>query len=225
MDVVIKPHVDSLDETWRGHMQFRSRKAFWRSYTRLFRNYADLADDVHAKGLVIGTELSLIQNEQPAQWKKLIHAVRGRFDGMVYYAANWDTLTSVNTLPDWFRRLDVIGVDFSVDNANCSARRMWKYLVEVRRRFGTGIVVSESGGDSSHGQKSHYMSTYGEMLAGRDKPWFKGIWWYNRFTFARGGYGKTWNEFTPNKPTSKWLCKKQTRKSDRQCERLIERVW
>jgi len=217
--------VDGLDGTWRGYMQFRNRKVFWNSYSRVITNYAKIANAVHATGLVVGTELSAIQNDQPRQWKKLIRKVRKRFNGRVYYAANWDTLTSVKSLPEWFSKLDVIGADFYVDNANCSAARMWKYLVQVRRRFGTGIVVSESGGDSRHDQKREYTATYREMLAGRDRSWFKGIWWYNRFTFAKGGYGKTWNEFTPDKPTSKWLCKKQTRRSERECERLIERVW
>jgi hypothetical protein len=102
---------------------------------------------------------------------------------------------------------------------------MWDRIVDIRRRFGTGVVLTESGGNSRGNQILQYRATNDAMLEGRNKAWFKGIWWYNRFTFTQGGYGKTWNEFTPNKSTSKWLCKKQTRKSDRECERLIDRVW
>jgi hypothetical protein len=226
MRVVIKPHVDSLDETWRGHLRFPNRGAFWRSYSRVIRNYAKIAQAVHATGLVIGTELSRVVKSQPRQWLKLIGQVRRLFGGKIYYAANWDVLTSVRGLPGWFRKLDVIGVDFYVDNASCTARQMWADLVRVRRRFGTGIVVSESGGCSRDGRQLYkYKAVYRDMLAGRRKPWFEGIWWYNRFTFTSGGYGKTWNEFTPTKATSKWLCRTQSRRTSRGCARLIERVW
>jgi hypothetical protein len=225
MKVVIKPHVDSRDETWRGEMQFSNRNAFWNDYTRIMLNHAEIADQVNAHGLVIGTELSKVQDDQPREWRSLIGRVRNRFDGMLYYAANWDTVLSVGAIPDWFGLLDVIGIDYYRDNSNRSASEMWDRIVDIRRRFGTGVVLTESGGNSRGNQILQYRATNDAMLEGRNKAWFKGIWWYNRFTFTQGGYGKTWNEFTPNKSTSKWLCKKQTRKSDRECERLIDRVW
>jgi hypothetical protein len=225
MKTIIKPHVDSLDGTWRGHMRFPNRRAFWHDYMRLMVRYAKVAQRSKANGLVIGTELSVVEAQQPRKWLRLIARVRNNFDGLLYYATNWDRLQYVESLPAWFGKLDVIGVDFYDDNANLSSRQIWRNMVDLHRRFDMPVVLSESGASNREDQLNHYRQVSRAMRAGLDERWFHGIWWYDRFTFSKGGYGKTWDDFTPNKATSKWLCRQHTARPDRYCNRLINRVW
>lgn len=226
MDVVIKPHVDSLDETWRGELNFPNRAAFWEDYTRIMSRCAVIAHRARADGLVIGTELSRIQDDQPAMWRRLIRKVRHRFGGTIYYAANYDTLDVARTLPGWFSLLDVIGVDYYLDNSDISPEVLTARIAKVRQRFGLRVVLSEGGGNNQGDQIWYYrgLSSHMLRLLG-DRAWFEGIWWYNRFTFVKGGYGKTWDYFTPTMATSKWLCRQQTKLSDEHCDQRIERNW
>jgi hypothetical protein len=225
MKVVIKPHVNSLDESWRGRMVFPDRSEFWADYTRMMLRYADIARKTGASGLVIATELSVLRGDQPDSWRRLIRRVRNHFSGALYYAANYDALKDISNLPDWFGLLDVIGVDYYPDNSDMSPAELWRRIVELRRRFGVGVVLSEAGGSNQGDQLRRYQEVSAAMEPGQNRAWFKGIWWYDRFTFVRGGYGKTWDEFTPDARTSKWLCRQQTPLTDRDCSTLINRTW
>jgi hypothetical protein len=225
MKVVIKPHVNSLDETWRGRMTFPDRSEFWADYNRMMLRYAEIARRTGANGLVVGTELSVLRGQQPECWRALIRKVRSRFPGTLYYAANYDALEDVARLPDWFALLDVIGIDYYPDNSDMRPAELWRRIVEVRRRFGRPVVLSEAGGSNQGDQLRSYQAVSAAMEPGRSRRWFRGIWWYDRFTFVKGGYGKTWDEFTPDTRTSKWLCRQQSNLSDRACTVLINRSW
>jgi hypothetical protein len=225
MKTVIKPHIDSLDETWRGHMRFPDRRAFWRDYTSLMVRYAKIARRARASGLVIGTELSVVENQQPGHWRRLIRRVRRHFGGLLYYAANYDSLKSVESLPGWFRDLDVIGVDYYADNSDMRPAELWQRIVDLHERFRHPVVLSEAGASNHGDQLRRYREVTAAMRLGRPYRWFHGIWWYDRFTLVRGGYGKTWDDFTPDRATSKWLCRQHTARTDRACSRLINLAW
>jgi hypothetical protein len=225
MKTIIKPHVNSLDGAWRGQMKFSNRTQFWQDYTRIMLRYADLARKTRSDGLVVGTELRVVRRDQPSHWRGLISRLRNRFGGALYYAANYDALEDVAGPPDWFALLDGIGVDYYPDNSDMRPGELWRGIIQLRRRFGTRVVISEAGGSNRGNQALRFREVNNAMMNGAGHRWFRGIWWYDRFTLARGGYGKTWDEFTPDRTTSKWLCRTQTVRSDRSCDRLISRNW
>lgn len=108
LQVVLKPHVDVLDESFRGDIQPADREAWFASYERFITHYAELADRAGgAVGtFVVGTELKSMSSDTDP-WEGVISAVREAFPGQLTYAANWDEVTQVQ----FFGSLDMIGVD------------------------------------------------------------------------------------------------------------------
>jgi hypothetical protein len=106
MRVVLKPHVDVLDGTWRGAIHPSDLTAWWRSYGAMIDHFADLAQQAGAGMLVVGTEFNTLEGDS-SRWQSLIADVRSRFSGQLTYAANWD---SYATVPFW-SSLDYIGID------------------------------------------------------------------------------------------------------------------
>lgn len=106
LQVVIKPHVDVIDETYRGDIQPADRDIWFHSYDRFMDHYASLASSHDATMFVAGTELKTLSSETE-RWREVIQAVRDRFVGPVTYAANWDEVDQVQ----FWDELDAIGVD------------------------------------------------------------------------------------------------------------------
>ena len=106
MQVVLKPHVDVIDDSYRGDIQPSNRDAWFRSYGSFIDHYATFAGSHSADLFVVGTELKSMSTETEP-WQTLIRTVRDRFMGPVTYAANWDELDQVQFWSD----LDAIGVD------------------------------------------------------------------------------------------------------------------
>lgn len=106
LKVIIKPHVDLLDGSFRGDISPSDRAAWFRSYRRFIDRYAWIAKDVGADLFVVGTELKGVSSELE-QWQDLIQSVREKFSGELTYAANWDEVESVQ----FWDTLDLIGVD------------------------------------------------------------------------------------------------------------------
>jgi hypothetical protein len=104
--VVIKPHVDVIDESYRGNIQPGNRDAWYRSYGEFIDHYASLAASHSADLFVVGTELKSMTPETD-RWRAVIQTVRDRFAGPITYAANWDEVDQVQFWDD----LDAIGVD------------------------------------------------------------------------------------------------------------------
>ena len=69
--------------------------------------YARLAQEVDARVLVLGSELSRVARERPTLWHDLAGAVRAEYDGDLTYAANWND--DLSEIPFW-DVLDYIGV-------------------------------------------------------------------------------------------------------------------
>jgi hypothetical protein len=104
--VVLKPHIDVLDESFRGDIQPVDRSTWFGSYERFISHYVKLAADSGAALFVIGTELKSMSSDTD-QWRSVIDAVRGQFYGQLTYAANWDEVSQVQ----FWDELDMIGVD------------------------------------------------------------------------------------------------------------------
>ncbi len=127
MKVMLKPHVDSLDGSWRGTFHQNSpgeADAWFASYTSFIKHYAQMAHDNNVEMLCIGTEyVQLSGAANLARWTAVINAIRVIYtpaDGLLTYASNAtggaDEFTSVS----FWSQLDLIGLDgyFPLTNQN-----------------------------------------------------------------------------------------------------------
>jgi hypothetical protein len=74
---------------WRGTLAPANLDAWFDSYTNLLGDFAALGAMTGASRLVIGSELSSLDNDLP-RWRRLIERMRGVFPGTLLYSANWD---------------------------------------------------------------------------------------------------------------------------------------
>lgn len=164
MGVILKPHlwVGGYDEA-----QNRSAIGFdsgvqWRNweaeYRRFLMLYAQLAQEVDADALVLGTELTRPSTERPTFWRGLADTVRTVYDGKLTYAANWHE--AYQDIQFW-DALDYVGVQayFPLADADdpslATLRAGWRphqaALKEVHDRTGRPILVTEVGYRSAVG--------------------------------------------------------------------------
>jgi hypothetical protein len=90
---------------WRGTLEPADRDAWFRSYGQHVGDLASLANLTRATRLVIGSELSTLDDDVP-RWRHLITLVRAVFDGTLIYSANWDHYRQARV----FELVDEIGV-------------------------------------------------------------------------------------------------------------------
>jgi len=108
LDVLLKPHVDSLDGLWRANFAPTDTSAWFADYKAIMLNYARIAEQTGVKTLSIGCELrSLTGSAYKSEWLDIIASIRDVYDGKLTYAAEW---TEASTLSFW-KQLDFIGID------------------------------------------------------------------------------------------------------------------
>jgi Ca2+-binding RTX toxin-like protein len=121
MNVMLKPHVESLDYTWRAEIQPTNIPLWFQNYKAMMLQYADLAQQTGAPILCIGTEMKslsgpgIIPTSQGGngtmtfrdRWVDLIDSIRARYTGKITYASTYDEVTKVS----FWDRVDYIGVD------------------------------------------------------------------------------------------------------------------
>ena len=115
MGLIIKPQLwlgghNEGTPSWSADIMMTSEadwQAWEANYRQLLLHYADLADEVDAALLVIGTELGRAVEARPAFWRSLIADVRERYDGPLTYAGNWYDDYEIVTFWD---ALDCVGV-------------------------------------------------------------------------------------------------------------------
>lgn len=108
MNVMLKPHVESLDYTWRAEIAPTNPDEWFRNYKAMMVQYAQLAQETGAPMLCIGTELKSMSGPQyRSKWIDLIAAVRNVYSGLVTYASTYDEVTQVS----FWDQVDYIGVD------------------------------------------------------------------------------------------------------------------
>ena len=199
LSVVLKPHVDVLDGTFRGDIMPGDVDAWFASYGEMIANYAQLAQSMNADVFVIGTELTSM-SLYPDQWRDLIARVRSVYDGQVTFAANW--VDGAENIEFW-NDLDFIGIDaymplMTPDPANPTMDELldaWgPYIVRmdnVHKQWHKKIVFTELGyqsrlgtaaraeGDQPVSQPAQAQAYAAAFQAMRPQPWFDGIWWWD----------------------------------------------
>lgn len=199
LKVILKPHVDVLDDTFRGDIEPADRDAWFRSYRRFIGHYAEIATAQGADLFVVGTELRSTSSDQ-GPWRRVIRSARSLFPGKLTYAANWDEYEQV---PFW-DDLDLIGVDayFPLDEGNpdpgpAELGNAWIPIVDelwsASERWGKPVLLTEAGYPSQLGATGHPWEVkpgepVDEALQARayraamdafiGEPWMAGInWW------------------------------------------------
>lgn len=148
--------LEGRKEHWRGDIEPARPAAWWRAYARLLGRWADLAAGTGATMLVVGSELTSLEDRE-RRWRTLIHSLRLRFDGRLTYSANWDHYRSV---PFW-DALDVVGMtgyhsltdekDPEPGDLLRSWKRIRRRLLEFQGKVGKPLLFTELGYASQDG--------------------------------------------------------------------------
>jgi len=108
MDVMLKPHVDVKDDTWRGAIDPLDEEGWFASYTSFITHYAEIAQNNGVELFCIGTELeSLVTDTYRSHWITVINAIKQTYTGTLTYAANWDGYGNVS----FWDQVDLAGID------------------------------------------------------------------------------------------------------------------
>lgn len=108
--VMLKPQIWVWRGEYTGFIEMDSEEK-WKeletSYEAFILLYAELAREINADILCIGTELEKFVLNRPEYWKSLIEKIRKVYKGKLTYASNWDEFKRVT----FWNQLDYIGVD------------------------------------------------------------------------------------------------------------------
>jgi hypothetical protein len=110
--VLLKPHVDSQDGTWRGQFRPADAAAWFASYSAFMTTWAWVAQESGVDLLAVGTELvELTGPAHTADWTRIVGQVRGVYHGPLTYAANWGKQAAEYEQIAWWDQMDYIGID------------------------------------------------------------------------------------------------------------------
>jgi hypothetical protein len=110
--VMLKPHVDVQDGSWRGTIAPRDPGAWFASYSAFLGHYAALAESQGVEMLAIGTELATMSGAAyEPRWASIISETRSAFRGTLTYAANAVTAGDEFTSVSFWGQVDVVGLD------------------------------------------------------------------------------------------------------------------
>jgi glycosyl hydrolase family 113 len=120
MKVMLKPHVDSLDGTWRGAIAPLNVPAWFTNFNTFILHYANLAQANGVEMLCFGTEYSSMSGSANlVSWTDTINQIRNAYSGPLAYAANASSTSGDEyTHVSFWNQVDVIGLDgyFSLTN-------------------------------------------------------------------------------------------------------------
>jgi len=112
LQVMLKPHVDGSDGSWRGTFQPTDVNAWFKSFTAFITYYATLAQSNNVDMLCFGTEYAqLTGSANQASWDAVIAAIRTVYTGKLVYAANATYGGDEFTTVSFWDQVDVIGLD------------------------------------------------------------------------------------------------------------------
>jgi len=205
MKVMLKPHVWLLQG--RPAMARAEALEWLREYKPYIEHYARFAERIHADTLCIGTELPAL-TQQETEWREIIAAVRAIYRGPITYAANHGE--EFETINFW-DAVDVIGIDnyYPLED-DYGAKKLTAVIESVQRKFNKPVLFTEAGyGAHKDSHKEPWEDETAKPLdleeqarsyeaiisAMKDKPWFRGVYWWKVGTNGYGGPDN--NSMTP----------------------------
>jgi hypothetical protein len=112
LKVMLKPHVDVKDGTWRAQIAPSDTGAWFDSYAAFIEHHAAIAAEKNVAMLCVGTELiSMTRSPYAGDWARVIARVRGRYAGTLVYAANANDAADEFTSASLWPLVDVLGLD------------------------------------------------------------------------------------------------------------------
>jgi hypothetical protein len=129
--VVLKPHVEVPDGTFRGAIEPASVSRWFAAYRTFVHHYADLARTGGARLFVAGTELTSMSHHT-GQWRQVVAGIRSRFPGRLTFAANH--VAAARRIEFW-DALDHVGIDAYMPLATSDPNPTVEDLVGAWRQF------------------------------------------------------------------------------------------
>ncbi len=112
LKVMLKPHVDVRDGTWRAQIAPADPGAWFESYAAFMDHYAAIAAEKNVEMLCIGTELmSMTRSPYSGSWSSVVARIRTRYKGALTYAANANDAADEFTSASLWPLVDVLGLD------------------------------------------------------------------------------------------------------------------
>jgi hypothetical protein len=154
LKVMLKPHVDVLDGTWRAQITPSNPGAWFESYLAFMDHYVALAREKNVEMLCIGTELASMSGSRYAgDWANLIARIRSQYPGLLTYAANGvepgDEFTSVS----FWDRLDLLGADVYTPLTDKTSPTRQELVAGWRKnRYGYDMVAAFRNWQQSYGK-------------------------------------------------------------------------
>ncbi|UCF70219.1 MAG: hypothetical protein JSW49_08450 [candidate division WOR-3 bacterium] len=153
--VMLKPHVDVEDGTFRGDIFPADIDSWFGSYEQFILHNAGIAQLTGVEIFCIGTEFKRLSSR--SEWIDIIASVKSIYDGMTVYAANWDEYPSVS----FWEYLDYVGIDAYFPLARDREATIEEYLQNFelwlfqidnyQSSVGKDIIITEVGFRSVRG--------------------------------------------------------------------------
>jgi hypothetical protein len=174
LKVMLKPHVDVKDGTWRGSIRPADTSRWFESYRSFLGHYAALAEANGVELLCVGTELATLSDSRyAAEWLAVVGEVRAAYRGPLTYAANGNSPGDEYASVSFWPLVDLMGLDVYTpltgknDPTRDELVRGW-----TSNRYGQNMVAAFRNWQASHGKpviftEIGYRSADGTNLA----PW------------------------------------------------------
>lgn len=216
MKVMMKPQLDikEAEGAWRGDISFPKDEQWERwfdSYNKFIMHYVDIAAKHGVEYFCVGTELTATALEKPDLWRsKVIAPIRGKYDGLITYAANW--YKEYYQIEFW-KDLDFAGIDayFPIGDDDRldieTLRKNWKdwtgHIKKWQKEINMPVCFPEAGYKSCTGtfiypweylygrsvdMEQQFIGVQALIDTFGNEPWFCGTyWWYWGTNVNMGG--------------------------------------
>jgi hypothetical protein len=172
--VMLKPHVDVHDGTWRGTILPPDTATWFVSYEAFMTQMAALAESEGVEMLCVGTELARLSGSGfRSQWQQVIASVRASYSGPITYAANatytGDEFSSVS----FWDLVDVAGLDGYVPLTSKNDPTPTELIAAwSRNRDGNDMRSAFRNWQRSHGKPAIFTEIgYRSMNGANISPW------------------------------------------------------
>lgn len=105
--ILLKPLVDSYDETWRAEFEPTNWSLWFSSYQNFMLHYADIAQQEDIELFCVGCEYKSSDETHYYNWSKTIEGIRSIYKGSITYAADWSNYEDIC----FWDLVDYIGID------------------------------------------------------------------------------------------------------------------
>ena len=210
MKVMLKPHIDLVEDNhmWRGSIM--ATAGWWTSYRRMILFWARVAEKEGVEMLSMSCELMGVSLDERS-WRKLIKETRKVYKGLLTDAANYAFLPEGGELTDkrWWDAVDYIGCDeylpLPTETTVEKVKEAWKPIVAqykaLHDKFNRSVILTEVGYCSAKscsptghatpaGEKDqaiHYEALL--QVLQENAEWFKGVFWWNWVSDSAFGEG------------------------------------